>query len=130
MTVEILSRLPLIVRFKYLIKLILMKKLVTIIGTRPELIKLSEIIKKCDDFFDHTLIHTGQNYDYELNEIFFNDLKIRKPDYFLNVKSDKLGELIGNVISFSYDILKQINPDCFLVLGDTNSCLSAISAKD
>ena len=105
------------------------KKLVTIIGTRPELIKLSEIIKKCDNFFDHTLIHTGQNYDYELNEIFFNDLKIRKPDYFLNVKSDKLGELIGNVISFSYDILKQINPDCFLVLGDTNSCLSAISAK-
>ncbi len=105
------------------------KKLVTIIGTRPELIKLSEIIKKCDKFFDHTLIHTGQNYDYELNEIFFKDLDIRKPDYFLDVKSNRLGEAIGNIISHSYDILDKINPDCFMVLGDTNSCLSAISAK-
>jgi UDP-N-acetylglucosamine 2-epimerase (non-hydrolysing) len=104
-------------------------KLVTLVGTRPEVIKLSQIINQCDNFFDHILIHTGQNYDYELNEIFFKDLKIRKPDYFLDIKSNSLGESIGNIISKSYEILKKINPDCFLVLGDTNSCLSTISAK-
>ena len=104
-------------------------KLVTIVGTRPEIIKLSQIINKCDNFFEHTLIHTGQNYDYELNEIFFKDLKIRKPDFFLDIKAHSLGESIGNVISRSYETLKKINPDCFLVLGDTNSCLSTISAK-
>ena len=104
-------------------------KLVTFIGTRPEIIKLSCVIKKCDDFFDHIIVHTGQNYDYELNEIFFEDLGIRKPDYFLNVKSDNLGNSIGNIISKSYEILQKIIPDAFLILGDTNSCLSAISAK-
>ena len=104
-------------------------KLVTFIGTRPEIIKLSCVIKKCDDFFDHIIVHTGQNYDYELNEIFFEDLEIRKPDYFLNVKSDNLGNSIGNIISKSYEILQKIIPDAFLILGDTNSCLSAISAK-
>tara|TARA_B100000902_G_C27301237_1_gene912923 strand:- start:918 stop:2048 length:1131 start_codon:yes stop_codon:yes gene_type:complete len=104
-------------------------KLVTFIGTRPEIIKLSCVIKKCDDFFDHIIVHTGQNYDYELNEIFFEDLGIRKPDYFLNVKSDNLGNSIGNIISESYEILEKIIPDAFLILGDTNSCLSAISAK-
>lgn len=104
-------------------------KLVTFVGTRPEIIKLSSVIKKCDKFFNHIIIHTGQNYDYELNEIFFEDLKIRKPDYFLNVKSNSLGDTIGNIISKSYEILEKIKPDCFLILGDTNSCLSAISAK-
>ena len=104
-------------------------KLVTFVGTRPEIIKLSCVIKKCDDFFDHIIVHTGQNYDYELNEIFFEDLGIRKPDHFLNVKSDNLGNSIGNIISKSYDILEKISPDAFLILGDTNSCLSAISAK-
>ena len=104
-------------------------KLATIIGTRPEIIKLSSVINKCDSFFDHILIHTGQNYDYELNEIFFEDLGIRKPDYFLDVKSNNLGDSIGNIIAKSYDILKKTQPDCFLILGDTNSCLSSISAK-
>lgn len=104
-------------------------KLATIVGTRPEIIKLSSVINKCDSFFDHILIHTGQNYDYELNEIFFEDLGIRKPDYFLDVKSNNLGDSIGNIIAKSYDILKKTQPDCFLILGDTNSCLSSISAK-
>ncbi len=104
-------------------------KLVTILGTRPEVIKLSQVILKCDKFFDHIIIHTGQNYDFELNQIFFDDLKIRKPDYFLDIKSSNLGDSIGNIISKSYSILKKINPDALLILGDTNSCLSAISAK-
>ena len=104
-------------------------KLVTIVGTRPEVIKLSCVIKKCDTFFEHILVHTGQNYDYELNEIFFNDLEIRKPDFFLESKSSNLGDSIGKIISSSYQLLKKINPDCVLVLGDTNSCLSSISAK-
>jgi len=104
-------------------------KLTTIVGTRPEIIKLSQIIKKCDSFFDHKIVHTGQNYDYELNQIFFEDLNIRKPDYFLDVKGNDLGESIGNVISKSFKILSELNPDCILILGDTNSCLSAISAK-
>ena len=104
-------------------------KLATILGTRPEIIKLSQIIKKCDSFFNHKIIHTGQNYDYELNQIFFEDLELRKPDFFLEVKGKNLGESIGNVISKTFDILESLNPDCILILGDTNSCLSALSAK-
>ena len=83
-------------------------KVATIIGTRPEIIRLSLIIKKCDQFFDHTLIHTGQNYDYELNEIFFNELEIRKPDYFFEVASKSLGDTLGNIISKSFEILNKI----------------------
>jgi UDP-N-acetylglucosamine 2-epimerase len=104
-------------------------KLVTIIGTRPEIIRLSLIIKKCDKFFDHTLIHTGQNYDYELNEIFFEELEIRKPDYFFEVASQNLGDTLGNIISKSYQVLYNIKPDALLVLGDTNSSLSVLPAK-
>ncbi|SFI08970.1 non-hydrolyzing UDP-N-acetylglucosamine 2-epimerase [Halpernia frigidisoli] len=104
-------------------------KVATILGTRPEIIRLAECIKKCDQYFDHVLIHTGQNYDYELNEIFFEDLELRKPNYFLNVAGEHLGETIGNVISKSYDILSKEKPDALLVLGDTNSVLSTIAAK-
>lgn len=104
-------------------------KVATIVGTRPEIIKLSEVIKKCDRYFSHTLIHTGQNYDYELNRIFFDELKLREPDYFLEIAGGNLGQSLGNIIARSYDILEQIKPEAVLVLGDTNSCLSAISAK-
>jgi len=104
-------------------------KVVTILGTRPEIIRLTECIKKCDQYFEHILIHTGQNYDYELNEIFFEDLELRKPDYFLSVAGEHLGETIGNVISKSYEILLKEKPDALLVLGDTNSVLSTIAAK-
>ncbi|WET70810.1 UDP-N-acetylglucosamine 2-epimerase (non-hydrolyzing) [Sphingobacterium sp.] len=104
-------------------------KVATILGTRPEIIRLVECIKKCDIYFDHVLIHTGQNYDYELNEIFFEDLGLRKPDHFLNVAGNHLGETIGNVIARSYDILFEEMPDALLVLGDTNSVLSTIAAK-
>lgn len=104
-------------------------KLMTIVGTRPEIIKLSEVIKKCDEYFNHVLVHTGQNYDYTLNQIFFEDLGLREPDYYLNVVGDDLGETMGNVISKSYNLLKNVMPDAVLVLGDTNSCLSVISAK-
>ena len=104
-------------------------KVATILGTRPEIIRLAECIKKCDTYFEHILIHTGQNYDYELNEIFFEDLGLRKPDYFLNVAGGHLGETIGNVIAKSYEILSQERPDALLVLGDTNSVLSTIAAK-
>lgn len=104
-------------------------KVATIIGTRPEIIRLAECIKKCDLYFQHILIHTGQNYDYELNDIFFENLELRKPDYFLNVAGQHLGETIGNVISKSYEILLQEKPDALLVLGDTNSVLSTIAAK-
>ena len=104
-------------------------KLATIVGTRPELIRLSVIIKKCDQFFDHILIHTGQNYDFELNEIFFNELNIRKPDYFIKVVGNDLGETLGNIISKSYSLFSEIKPDAILVLGDTNSSLSILSAK-
>lgn len=104
-------------------------KVATILGTRPEIIRLAECIKKCDQYFDHVLIHTGQNYDYELNEIFFEDLELRKPNYFLNVAGEHLGETIGNVISKSYEILSKEKPDALLVLGDTNSVLSTIAAK-
>jgi UDP-N-acetylglucosamine 2-epimerase len=104
-------------------------KVATIVGTRPEIIRLAECIKKCDQFFDHILIHTGQNYDYELNEIFFEDLELRKPDYFLNVAGNHLGETIGNVIAKSYEVLYNEMPDALLVLGDTNSVLCTIAAK-
>ncbi len=104
-------------------------KLVTILGTRPEIIRLSEIIKLADSTFEHYLIHTGQNYDHQLNEVFFEDLALRKPDYFLNVVGNSLGETIGNVISKSFDILNTLKPDALLVLGDTNSVLCTIAAK-
>ena len=106
-------------------------KLVTVVGTRPEIIRLSRVINKIDstECFDHILVHTGQNYDYELNEIFFNDLNIRKPDHFLNAVGDSAINTIGNIISSIEPILKKENPDAFLVLGDTNSCLCAIPAK-
>lgn len=104
-------------------------KLATIIGTRPEIIRLSQIIKLADKVFDHVLIHTGQNYDYELNEIFFEELGIRKPDHFLGVAGQHLGNTIGNIISLSFEIFLKEKPDALLVLGDTNSVLSTISAK-
>ncbi|MCP3940417.1 MAG: UDP-N-acetylglucosamine 2-epimerase (non-hydrolyzing) [Desulfobacteraceae bacterium] len=104
-------------------------KLMTIVGTRPEIIKLSEIIKKCDKYFDHILVHSGQNYDYTLNQVFFDDLELRSPDYYLGVVGDDLGETMGNVLSKSYKLLRKTSPDALLVLGDTNSCLSVISAK-
>ena len=104
-------------------------KIATVIGTRPEIIRLAEIIKLADKNFVHVLIHTGQNYDYTLNDIFFEDLGLRKPDYFLNVAGKHLGETLGNVISKSYEILNQEKPDALLVLGDTNSVLCTISAK-
>jgi UDP-N-acetylglucosamine 2-epimerase len=104
-------------------------KIATVIGTRPEIIRLSECIKKCDQNFDNILIHTGQNYDYTLNQIFFDDLELRKPDYFLNVVGKHLGETIGNVISKSYEIFLKEKPEALLVLGDTNSVLCTIAAK-
>lgn len=104
-------------------------KVVTIVGTRPELIKLSRSIILLDQNFEHILIHTGQNYDYELNEIFFKELKIRKPDYFLNIKSTKPLKSIGDMIIKLDDVLDKINPDCSIIYGDTNSCLSAIALK-
>lgn len=104
-------------------------KLMTVIGTRPEIIRLSEVIKKCDKYFEQILVHTGQNYDYTLNQIFFEDLELRQPDYFLNAVGSDLGETIGNVIAKSYKLMTEIKPDAFLVLGDTNSALAAISAK-
>lgn len=104
-------------------------KVATVIGTRPEIIRLAECIKKCDDCFEHILIHTGQNYDYSLNEVFFEDLELRKPDYFLNVVGSNLGETIGNVIAKSFEIFSKEMPDALLVLGDTNSVLCTIAAK-
>ena len=104
-------------------------KLMTIIGTRPDIIKLSEVIKKCDKYFDHILVHTGQNYDYTLNKIFFEDLNLREPDFYLNVVGDNLGQTMGNVIAKSYELMAQEKPDAILILGDTNSSLSSISAK-
>jgi len=104
-------------------------KVATIVGTRPELIKLSRVIAEVDRTVKHVLVHTGQNYDPELNEVFFRDLDIRKPDHFLGVTGSTLGETIGNAIARSYGVLQQERPDALLLLGDTNSCLSAISAK-
>ena len=104
-------------------------KLMTIIGTRPEIIRLSEVIKKCDRYFDQILVHTGQNYDYSLNQVFFDDLGLRAPDHYLNAVGQDLGETIGNIIAKSYRLMNEVKPDALLILGDTNSCLSAISAK-
>lgn len=104
-------------------------KIMTIVGTRPEIIKLSEIIKKCDRYFAHTLVHTGQNYDYMLNDVFFHELGVREPDYFLEVATGNLGVTIGNIIAKSYEVIAEEQPDAVLILGDTNSGLSAISAK-
>ena len=104
-------------------------KLMTIIGTRPEIIRLSETIKCADKYFDQILVHTGQNYDYSLNQVFFEDLGLRAPDYYLNAVGKNLGETIGNIIAKSYDLMLETKPDALLILGDTNSCLSAIPAK-
>jgi len=104
-------------------------RLMTIVGTRPEIIKMSEIIKKADKYFDQILVHTGQNYDYELNKVFFEDLGLREPDYYLGVVGENLGQTMGNVISKSYELMVKVNPDALIVLGDTNSCLCVISAK-
>lgn len=104
-------------------------KLMTVAGTRPELIRLSEIIKKADDYFEHIFVHTGQNYDARLNDIFYEDLGIRRPDYFLESVGANLGETIGNIIAKSYTLMKEVCPDALLILGDTNSALTAISAK-
>lgn len=104
-------------------------KLLTIVGTRPEVIRLSEVIKKCDVYFDHVLVHTGQNWDYTLNQVFFENLELREPNHYLESVGKDLGETIGNIISKSYDVLVKEKPDALLVLGDTNSALSAIPAK-
>jgi len=104
-------------------------KLMTILGTRPEIIKMSAIIKKSDKYFDHVLVHTGQNYDYSLNEVFFKDLGLREPDHYLGVVGENLGQTMGNVIAKSYELMVEVMPDAVIVLGDTNSCLSVISAK-
>lgn len=104
-------------------------KLMTIVGTRPEIIKLSEIIKLCEECFAHTLVHSGQNYDYTLNTIFFEQLGLKKPDVFLNIAASSLGESIANIIARSYALLSETRPDAVLILGDTNSALSAICAK-
>lgn len=104
-------------------------KLMTIVGTRPEIIKMSQIIKKADAYFEHVLVHTGQNYDYELNKVFFEDLGIREPDEYLGVAGSHVGETMGHVISKSYEVMARVKPDALIVLGDTNSCLCVLSAK-
>ncbi len=104
-------------------------RLMTIVGTRPEIIKMSAIIKKCDLYFDHILVHTGQNYDYTLNEVFFKDLGLRAPDHYLGVVGENIGQTMGNVIAKSYELMAELRPDALIVLGDTNSCLSVIAAK-
>jgi UDP-N-acetylglucosamine 2-epimerase (non-hydrolysing) len=104
-------------------------KLITIIGTRPEIIRLSAVIKCADKYFDHILVHTGQNWDYTLNQVFFEDLGLREPNYYLESVGSTLGETMGNIIAKSYEILQSEKPDAVLMLGDTNSALSAISAK-
>ena len=104
-------------------------KLLIIVGTRPEIIRLAAVIKKCRNYFDTILAHTGQNYDYNLNGVFFHDLELDDPDVYLNAVGADLGETMGNIISESYKLMAEINPDAVLVLGDTNSCLSVIGAK-
>ena len=104
-------------------------KVMTVLGTRPEIIRLSACLKKCDRYFQHILVHTGQNWDYSLNEVFFKDLGLRQPDYYLDTVGKDLGETMGNIIAKSYEIMQKEKPDALLVLGDTNSALSAISAK-
>ena len=104
-------------------------KLLIIVGTRPEIIRLAAVINKCRKYFDVVLAHTGQNYDYNLNGIFFKDLKLSDPEVYMNAVGDDLGATVGNIINCSYKLMQQIRPDALLILGDTNSCLSAISAK-
>lgn len=104
-------------------------KLMTIIGTRPEIIRLSAVMKCADKYFDHIIVHTGQNYDYTLNQVFFEDLELRAPDYYLDSVGGDLGETMGNIIAKSYQVMVKEKPDAVLLLGDTNSALSAISAK-
>lgn len=104
-------------------------KLMTVVGTRPEIIRLSRVMAACDEYFDHVIVHTGQNYDYELNEIFFTDLGIRKPDHFLNAAGATGAETIGNVIIAVDKILNEVQPEALLVLGDTNSCMAVLPAK-
>lgn len=104
-------------------------RLMTIAGTRPEIIKMSEIIRKADIYFEQILVHTGQSYDYELNKVFFENLGLREPDYYLDVVGENLGHTMGNVLARSYDLMVRIKPDALIVLGDTNSCLCVISAK-
>ncbi|WP_438296704.1 non-hydrolyzing UDP-N-acetylglucosamine 2-epimerase [Sporosarcina sp. FA15] len=104
-------------------------KVMTIVGTRPEIIRLSETIKACDKYFNQVLVHTGQNWDYTLNEVFFEELELRQPDHYLNAVGEHLGETMGNIIAKSYEVLDKEKPDALLILGDTNSCMSAISAK-
>ncbi|WP_312370249.1 non-hydrolyzing UDP-N-acetylglucosamine 2-epimerase [Lachnoclostridium sp.] len=104
-------------------------RVMTILGTRPEIIRLSACIKACDKYFNHILVHTGQNWDYTLNQVFFDDLELRAPDYYLESVGKDLGETMGNIIAKSYELLQEVKPDAVLILGDTNSALSAISAK-
>lgn len=104
-------------------------KVMTIIGTRPEIIRLSAVIKCADKYFNHILVHTGQNYDYTLNQVFFEDLELRQPDYYLESVGKNLGETMGNIIAKSYTLMSEVRPDALLILGDTNSALCAISAK-
>ena len=104
-------------------------KLMTIIGTRPEIIRLSACIKACDKYFDQILVHTGQNWDYTLNQVFFDDLGLRAPDYYLDAVGENLGQTMGNIIAKSYELMAELKPDAVFVLGDTNSCLSVIGAK-
>ncbi|MBM7037710.1 non-hydrolyzing UDP-N-acetylglucosamine 2-epimerase [Vibrio ulleungensis] len=104
-------------------------KIMSVVGTRPEIIRLSRVLAKLDEHCEHVIVHTGQNYDYELNEVFFNDLGVRKPDYFLNAAGKNAAETIGQVIIKVDEVLQEIQPEAMLVLGDTNSCLSALPAK-
>lgn len=104
-------------------------KLLIIVGTRPEIIRLSAVIKKCRTYFDTLLAHTGQNYDYNLNGVFFHDLGLAAPEVYLNAVGDNLGATMGNIIARSYELMAAIQPDAVLVLGDTNSCLAVIGAK-
>ena len=104
-------------------------KVMTVVGTRPEIIRLSRVISQLDKYCDHSLVHTGQNYDYELNEVFFENLEIRRPDFFLDSAGSTSSETIGNVIIESEKVLNKVKPDAFLVLGDTNSCMAILAAK-
>ena len=106
-----------------------MYKIMTIVGTRPELIKLSMVIKELDKYTNHILVHTGQNYDYELNQIFFEELEIRKPNYYLEVAEENVAKTIARIIERSDEVMEKENPDAILIYGDTNSCLSVIPAK-
>lgn len=106
-----------------------MLKVMTLVGTRPELIKMSRVIAELDKYTSHTLVHSGQNYDYELNQVFFDDLEIRKPDYFLNVASDTVAKTIAEVITRSDEIFEEVKPDALMLYGDTNTCLAVIPAK-